>query len=40
MAKSYPAPPQMAIDPAKKYSATIETSAGTMTAELFPTMRR
>jgi len=25
----------MAIDPSKKYSATIETSAGTMTAELF-----
>ncbi len=37
MAKSYPAPPAMAIDPAKKYTATIETSAGTMTAELFPT---
>jgi len=37
MAKSYPAPPQMAIDPAKKYTATIATSAGTMTAELFPT---
>ena len=37
MPKSYPAPPQMAIDPAKKYTATIETSAGTMTAELFPT---
>ncbi|MCC7366016.1 MAG: peptidylprolyl isomerase [Dehalococcoidia bacterium] len=26
----------MSIDPAKKYSATIETTAGTMTAELFP----
>jgi cyclophilin family peptidyl-prolyl cis-trans isomerase len=26
----------MAIDPAKTYSATIETSAGTMVAELFP----
>ncbi len=25
----------MAIDPSKKYTATIETSAGTMTAELF-----
>ena len=36
MAKSYPAPPAMAIDPAHKYTATIETSAGTMTAELFP----
>jgi len=33
--KSYPAPPQMAIDPARRYGATIETSAGTMTAELF-----
>jgi cyclophilin family peptidyl-prolyl cis-trans isomerase len=27
----------MAIDTARKYTATIETSAGTMTAELFPT---
>jgi cyclophilin family peptidyl-prolyl cis-trans isomerase len=26
----------MAIDPARSYTATIETSAGTMTAELFP----
>ncbi|MEP7379687.1 MAG: peptidylprolyl isomerase [Chloroflexota bacterium] len=33
--KSYSAPPQMAIDPAKSYSATIETSAGSMTADLF-----
>ena len=33
--KSYPAPPQMAIDPAHTYTATIDTSAGTMTAELF-----
>jgi cyclophilin family peptidyl-prolyl cis-trans isomerase len=33
--KSYSAAPQMALDPAKKYSATIDTSAGTMTAELF-----
>ena len=33
--KSYSAPPQMAIDAAKTYSATIDTSAGTMTAELF-----
>ncbi len=32
--KSYPAPPQMAIDPAQTYTATIDTSAGTMTAEL------
>jgi cyclophilin family peptidyl-prolyl cis-trans isomerase len=27
----------MAIDPAKKYTATIDTTAGTMTAELFAT---
>ena len=33
--KSYPAPPQMAIDPAHSYTASIDTSAGTMTAELF-----
>jgi cyclophilin family peptidyl-prolyl cis-trans isomerase len=33
--KSYTAPPQMAIDPARTYTATIDTSAGTMTAELF-----
>jgi cyclophilin family peptidyl-prolyl cis-trans isomerase len=33
--KSYSAPPEMAIDPSRRYSATIETSAGTMTAELF-----
>ena len=32
---SYSTPPAMAIDFAKAYSATIETSAGTMTAELF-----
>ena len=31
----YQNPPEMAIDPAKNYSATIETSAGTMTAELY-----
>ena len=37
MAKQYSAPPAMGIDPAHKYNATIETSAGTMTAELFPT---
>lgn len=35
MTKSYSKPPEMAIDPKKKYSATIETSAGTMKAELF-----
>ncbi len=35
MAKSYPSAPDMQIDPARRYRATIETSAGTMTAELF-----
>ena len=35
MAKKYSSPPQMAIDPAQKYTATIDTIAGTMTAELF-----
>jgi len=34
--KSYSAPPQMSIDPKKSYVATIETTAGTMTADLFP----
>ena len=33
--KQYAQPPAMAIDPAKRYRATIETSAGTMTADLF-----
>jgi len=33
--KSYPAPPALTIDPAHTYSATIDTSAGVMTAELF-----
>ena len=33
--KSYTSPPEMSIDAARKYSATIETSAGQMTAELF-----
>jgi cyclophilin family peptidyl-prolyl cis-trans isomerase len=36
MAKSYSSPPDMSIDPQKSYTATIETSAGTMTADLFP----
>ena len=31
----YANPPEMVIDPAKTYTAIIETSAGTMTAELF-----
>jgi cyclophilin family peptidyl-prolyl cis-trans isomerase len=34
--KSYAHPPAMAIDPAKRYTAIIETTAGTMTADLFP----
>ena len=33
--KQYKSPPEVAIDPEKKYTATIETTAGTMTAELF-----
>jgi len=33
---SYSNPPALAIDPSKKYTATIETTAGTMTAEFFP----
>jgi cyclophilin family peptidyl-prolyl cis-trans isomerase len=36
MAKEYKNPPEMVIDPAKRYTAVIETSAGTMTAEFFP----
>ena len=31
----YANPPEIVIDPAKTYTATIETSAGSMTAELF-----
>ena len=34
--KKYDKPPEMKIDPAKKYTATIETEAGTMVAELYP----
>ncbi|MBP6814040.1 MAG: peptidylprolyl isomerase, partial [Burkholderiaceae bacterium] len=33
---SYSNPPALAIDPSKQYTATIETTAGTMTAEFFP----
>jgi cyclophilin family peptidyl-prolyl cis-trans isomerase len=36
MAKQYSSAPAMAIDKTKKYSVTIETSAGTITAELYP----
>jgi cyclophilin family peptidyl-prolyl cis-trans isomerase len=35
LAKQYSQAPAMAIDPAKSYTATIETTAGTMVAELF-----
>jgi cyclophilin family peptidyl-prolyl cis-trans isomerase len=35
--KSYSNPPEQTIDPTHKYRATIRTSAGEMTAELFPT---
>jgi len=34
--KQYPTPPAMTIDPTTRYTATIETSAGTMVAQLFP----
>ena len=34
-AKQYARPPEMAIDETKRYTATIDTSAGAMTAELF-----
>lgn len=34
--KSYKNPPELVIDPSKSYTATIETTAGTMVAELFP----
>src|SRR5947207_14488774 len=36
MAKQYQAPPAMTIDANKNYTATIETDAGTITAELYP----
>src|SRR5580658_10281789 len=35
MSKQYSAPPPMAIDPAGKYTATLETSKGTIICELF-----
>ena len=34
--KSYSSPPALSIDLKKNYTATIETTAGTMTAEFFP----
>ena len=36
MAKRYNAPPPMTIDVNKSYTATIDTTEGTMTAELYP----
>src|SRR3954462_575207 len=36
MAKQYSAPPAMSIDPNKKYTATIDTTEGTIVAELYP----
>jgi peptidyl-prolyl cis-trans isomerase B (cyclophilin B) len=35
MSKQYSAPPAMAIDPAKKYTATFNTSRGEIVCELF-----
>jgi len=35
MSKQYSSPPALAIDTTKSYSAVIETSAGTLTADLF-----
>lgn len=34
--KSYPAPPTMAIDPMKAYTATVETTKGTFIMQLLP----
>jgi peptidyl-prolyl cis-trans isomerase B (cyclophilin B) len=36
MSKRYSAPPPMTIDPAKNYTATLETSRGTIVVDLFP----
>ena len=36
MAKQYESAPPMTIDPNKKYTVTIETTEGTIVAELFP----
>jgi peptidyl-prolyl cis-trans isomerase B (cyclophilin B) len=35
MSKQYSTPPAMSIDPSKKYTATFDTSRGTIVAELF-----
>jgi len=36
MSKQYSAPPQLTIDANKRYTATLETSRGTIVADLFP----
>ena len=36
MPKSWPNPPEMKIDPNKTYTATIETTAGTINVNLYP----
>ena len=36
MAKTYSKPPEMTIDPKKTYTATIETSLGTIEVEFYP----
>ena len=36
MAKSYPSPPAMTIDPNKNYTATIDTSEGPIEVEFYP----
>jgi peptidyl-prolyl cis-trans isomerase B (cyclophilin B) len=36
MAKNYPSPPPMTVDPEKTYTATMETTEGTITLELYP----
>ncbi len=38
MAKQWSKPPEMALDPKKKYSATMETTLGTMTIDLDPSI--
>jgi peptidyl-prolyl cis-trans isomerase B (cyclophilin B) len=37
MSKQYSSPPAMAIDTSKKYTATLETTRGTIVCDLFPT---
>lgn len=36
MAKQYSAPPEMSIDPKKKFTATFDTSKGQIVVDLFP----